>query len=215
MIEVGVIGEDERSELIEGDLVVMSAKGYAHEMIRKALVRTIVPAAPNDVEVGVEMTVQLAENVLLEPDLALFSQGGLRESRAGFVEVERGGCLLAIEVAVSSLAYDRGLKARLYARHGVQELLGDRRQRAGHLGSHRGCRRALVVDRRARPGRGPDDAGAAELLDQARRYRVITPPPLGRGRAAAVSLPSSVSAASAITVPGGKIASAPARSSAS
>jgi Uma2 family endonuclease len=122
MIEVGVIGEDERSELIEGDFVMMSAKGYAHEMIRKALVRTIVPAAPNDVEVGVEMTVQLAENVLLEPDLALFSQGSLRESRAGFVEVERGGCLLAIEVAVSSLAYDRGLKARLYARHGVKEF---------------------------------------------------------------------------------------------
>ena len=31
MVEAGVLGEDERFELIEGEIVVMSAKGYAHD----------------------------------------------------------------------------------------------------------------------------------------------------------------------------------------
>ena len=30
--------------------------------------------------------------------------------------------LLAVEVAASSMAYDRGLKAQIYARHGIHEL---------------------------------------------------------------------------------------------
>ena len=37
-------------------------------------------------------------------------------------EVKGSDILLAIEVAVTSLGYDRGLKARLYAHHGVNEL---------------------------------------------------------------------------------------------
>ena len=34
MVEAGVIAEDERIELIEGDIVVMSAEGYAHDLSR-------------------------------------------------------------------------------------------------------------------------------------------------------------------------------------
>ena len=37
-------------------------------------------------------------------------------------EVKGSDILLAIEVALTSLAYDRGLKAQLYARHGFNEL---------------------------------------------------------------------------------------------
>ena len=41
--------------------------------------------------------------------------------------------MLAIEVALTTLAYDRRLKSRLYARHGVQGVLGRGRSRRAHL----------------------------------------------------------------------------------
>jgi Uma2 family endonuclease len=122
MTEVGVISEDERFELIKGDFVVMAEKGYAHEIVKQALVRAVVLAAPPDVHVGVEMTVQFAEDILLEPDIVLFPQHSIAKSNAGFVTAERGACVLAIEVAASSLGYDKGLKAELHANLGVHEL---------------------------------------------------------------------------------------------
>jgi Uma2 family endonuclease len=122
MVEAGVLGEDERFELVEGEIVVMSAKGYAHELIKNALNLAIARALPDNLMIGVEMTVQFAEKTLLEPDVAVFKRRALIKSDANFSQFSPGGVLLAIEVSASSLAYDRGLKARLYARHGVQEF---------------------------------------------------------------------------------------------
>jgi Uma2 family endonuclease len=122
MVEAGVLGEDERFELVEGDFVMMSAKGYAHELIKRALNIAIVRALPDDLTMGPETTLQFADNTLLEPDLAVFRRGGLIKSAASFSQISPGDLLLAIEVAASSLAYDKGLKARLYARHRVQEF---------------------------------------------------------------------------------------------
>ncbi len=122
MVEAGVLDEDERFELIEGDLVVMSAKGYAHELIKSALTIAIARALPDDMTMGSEMTVQFADTTLLEPDLAVFKRSALIKSHANFAQISPGGLLLAIEVAASSLAYDKGLKARIYARHRVQEF---------------------------------------------------------------------------------------------
>jgi Uma2 family endonuclease len=122
MIEAGIVTEDERFELIEGDLVMMSAKGYAHELIKGALNIAIARALPDDLRLGVEMTIQLAHTTLLEPDLAVFSRPALMKSAANFSQIAPGELLLAIEVAASSIAYDKGLKARLYARHAVREF---------------------------------------------------------------------------------------------
>jgi Uma2 family endonuclease len=41
---------------------------------------------------------------------------------SGFANLEPADAVLVIEIAHSSLAYDRGLKARLYARHRVREF---------------------------------------------------------------------------------------------
>jgi Uma2 family endonuclease len=122
MVEAGVLDENERFELIEGDLVVMSAKGYAHELIKSALIIAVARALPDDMTMGSEMTVQFADTTLLEPDLAVFKRSALIKSHANFSQISPGSLLLAIEVAASSLAYDKGLKARLYARHRVQEF---------------------------------------------------------------------------------------------
>ena len=63
-----------------------------------------------------ETTIYLSANTFVEPDLVIYPRGIKLE------DVKGSDILLAIEVAVTSLAYDRGLKARLYARHGVNEL---------------------------------------------------------------------------------------------
>jgi Uma2 family endonuclease len=122
MVDAGVLGEDERFELVEGDLVMMSAKGYAHELIKSALNIALARSLPGGMTMGVEMTLQFDDNTILEPDLAVFRRRSLIKSGANFSHVSSGELLLAIEVAASSLAYDRGLKARLYARHRVQEF---------------------------------------------------------------------------------------------
>src|SRR5215475_1228602 len=122
MIEAGVLGEDERIELVEGEIVVMAAKGYSHEIVKTAVLRALILAAEANVEVGVEMSIQFSEGILLEPDIAVIPADRLLRSDAEFVSVEQGGCTLVIEVAASSLSYDKGRKAALYARLGVREF---------------------------------------------------------------------------------------------
>jgi Uma2 family endonuclease len=122
MVDAGVLAEDERIELIGGDLLVMAAKGYAHELIKQALVRALVHAAADDVVVGVEMTIEFSRDVLVEPDIVVFPRDRLKKSDAGFVTLDGVDCQVVIEVAVSSLNYDKELKAQIYAGLGVREF---------------------------------------------------------------------------------------------
>jgi Uma2 family endonuclease len=122
MMDAGVIGEDERFELIEGEIVVMASKGIAHERIKSALNIAVVRALPEALTVGVEVTLRLTDTIMLEPDIAVFPKIIFSRSDSGFARLDPGEARLIIEVAASSLAYDRGLKARLYARHGVAEF---------------------------------------------------------------------------------------------
>jgi Uma2 family endonuclease len=122
MIEAGVIREDEKFELIEGEIVMAAAKGVAHERIKSALTIAIVRALPDHLTVGVEVTLRLTDTVMLEPDIAVFPKELFERSSDGFARLDSGEASLVIEVAASSLAYDKGLKARLYARHRVREF---------------------------------------------------------------------------------------------
>ena len=54
MVDAGIITEDERIELVEGELVVMAANGYAHELIKSTLIEGFVRAAGRDVRLGVK-----------------------------------------------------------------------------------------------------------------------------------------------------------------
>jgi Uma2 family endonuclease len=120
MMEAGVLGEDENFELIGGEIVMTAPKGFAHELIKNELNLAIARALPATSTLGVENSLQLADDVLVEPDFAVISRAAFRRSPQNFIrptEVQ-----LIIEVAVTSLTYDRGLKARLYARHGIREF---------------------------------------------------------------------------------------------
>src|SRR5438270_6000655 len=112
MIEAGVIHEDEKFELIEGEIVMMASKGIAHERIKSALNIAVVRALPEHLTVGVETTLRLTNTIMLEPDIAVFPKDLFKRSHAGFAQLDPGEAVLVIEVAVSSLAYDKNLKAR-------------------------------------------------------------------------------------------------------
>jgi Uma2 family endonuclease len=115
MVEAGIIAEDENFELIEGEIVPMSPKGNQHEVMKAALTDVFAPR-PKHMRLAVETSLYLDERTFVEPDLCLYPKAILPE------DVKGTDVILAVEVAGASLGYDRGLKARLYARHGVNEL---------------------------------------------------------------------------------------------
>jgi Uma2 family endonuclease len=122
MIEAGIIAEDERIELIGGELVVMAAKGYAHEFVRLALTERLSDARQKGIWVAAEPTLQFADTSILEPDIAVFPRAAFKKSNNGFVRIDGGELLLVVEIAVSSLREDKQRKAPLYNHHGVREL---------------------------------------------------------------------------------------------
>ncbi len=107
--------EDERFELIDGEIVSVQAKNFPHERVKLALMETLVAALPRPWRVGVETTLYLDDDTLVDPDISILP-------RALDTDKARGPDIaLVIEVAASTLAKDRGPKARLYARCGVSE----------------------------------------------------------------------------------------------
>ena len=88
MIDAGVIREDEKFELIEGEIVMMAAKGVAHERIKSALTVAIARALPGHLTVGVETTLRLSNTIMLEPDIAVFPKDLFKKSVTGFAQLD-------------------------------------------------------------------------------------------------------------------------------
>ena len=115
MVEAGVMQEDENVELIGGELVVMAAKKNDHEIFKSALLEWLVKGKADDQRVGVETTLYLAEMLFVEPDLMLYPRTFKPQDLTG------GDIILLIEVSDESLSRDLGLKAAIYADHGVRD----------------------------------------------------------------------------------------------
>ena len=116
MVAAGVMEEDERVELIGGELVPMSPKGNRHEVVKIALNDRWVRARPGDCRIAQETTFRLGEDTYLEPDFVIYSRATALNSLSG------ANVLLVVKIAESSLRYDMGRKAALYASFGVREL---------------------------------------------------------------------------------------------
>ena len=116
MVAAGVMEEDERVELIGGELVPMSPKGIQHEVVKRALLDRWIRARPDDVHFAPETTFRLSEDTYLEPDIVIYPRA------SGLQGLSGTGVLLVVEIADSSLRYDIGRKAALYASFGIREL---------------------------------------------------------------------------------------------
>jgi Uma2 family endonuclease len=116
MVEAGILLEDERFELIGGEVVPMSPKGNQHELLKSLLNRFWGKRCPDHIEFVQETTFRISGDTFLEPDfvfvLSTDSIEGLKPAT----------CLLAVEIADTSLGYDLGRKAHLYAAFGIREL---------------------------------------------------------------------------------------------
>ena len=116
MVAAGVMEEDERVELIGGELVPMSPKGNHHELAKIALLRRWFRVATAEVELAPETTFRLSEDTYLEPDVVVYPSSLEPKDLSG------SNVLLVVEIADSSKRYDMGRKAKLYASFGVREL---------------------------------------------------------------------------------------------
>jgi Uma2 family endonuclease len=114
---VGVLPEDARVELIGGQVVEMSPIGDRHANCVRRLLRAFAPHL-DVATLDVQSTLVLGEHDAPQPDLTL-----LKPRADAYRHHPRPpDTLLVIEVADSSLAYDRDVKIPLYADAGIPEV---------------------------------------------------------------------------------------------
>ena len=119
MGEAGILTERDRVELIEGELVAMSPIGSHHAGTVNAITRLLVQVVAERGVVAVQNPVQLDDRSEPQPDFAVLKP---RPDDYRLATPRPEEVLLIIEVADSSLAYDREVKRSLYARHNIPEL---------------------------------------------------------------------------------------------
>jgi Uma2 family endonuclease len=114
MIRAGILTENDRVELIRGELLDKTPIGDAHVEVVNRLNRKFAKLLDESVTVSVQNPLVLADSEP-EPDLVLYTRRAAGKPRAGDVH-------LVIEVADSSLEFDRTVKLPLYAEAGIREL---------------------------------------------------------------------------------------------
>ena len=116
MLAAGVLDDDQRYEVLDGEIVPMMAPNPPHMRVKRWLARELT------LQLGREFWIDSEPAFLLEidgdfaiPDILVYPQAFRPE------DVRGPDVLLLIEVAHSSLKKDSGRKARLYARFGVRD----------------------------------------------------------------------------------------------
>ena len=119
MIDEGILGEDDRVELIHGAIVDMSPIGNPHVVTINRLNRLFTSTLGERAIVSVQNPVTLPPDSEPQPDVALFrpQEDFYANGRPAPADV-----LLVVEVADSSLRYDRLIKSALYGSSGIPEF---------------------------------------------------------------------------------------------
>lgn len=115
-IDLGILTEDDRVELIGGELVPMAAKRIRHENVKAELEYWFNRRLPPELRLAVELGWWPDGETYCEPDLLVFPVGLRPVTNVAPAEVR-----LLVEVAATSLKFDTTTKAPLYARLGVRE----------------------------------------------------------------------------------------------
>ena len=119
MAEVGILKPDDRVELFDGDIIRMAPMSSRHAAAVSKIAEWMQGTFTSRAAVRVQCPVRLEEYSEPQPDLVL-----VRPDPAHYADAHPGPAdvLLLIEVAQSSLAYDRDIKIPQYARAGIGEV---------------------------------------------------------------------------------------------
>jgi Uma2 family endonuclease len=119
MAEAGIFSEDDRVELLDGEIVEMTPIGSRHAACVKRLLRALDRGAGDRAILGAQDPIRLGEHSEPQPDVVLV------KPRADFYAAAHPGpedVLLLVEVAESSAEVDRAVKLPLYATAGIPEV---------------------------------------------------------------------------------------------
>lgn len=115
--EEGILDEDERVELLDGEIVAMTPIGSRHSSTVARLIRILAPLI-GEAELRIQDVLHLRDGYDPQPDAAVY-----RPRADGYVAAHPTGAdaLLIVEVADSTLLYDRTVKTERYAEAGIPE----------------------------------------------------------------------------------------------
>jgi Uma2 family endonuclease len=114
--EAGVFGPEERLELIEGEILCMSPQNPPHAAASDLAESALRAVFTSGYRVRVQKPLTLHAQTEPEPDIAVV-RGGARD----YLNQHPTTAVLVVEVSDSSLAFDRGEKATLYAHAEIPE----------------------------------------------------------------------------------------------
>ena len=125
--EMGFFHPEERVELFSGNIIKMSAKGTAHTSATRRTASVLRDLLGNQAAIYTQDPIALDDNSEPEPDIAVVRIDPFDYATHHPTPSE---VYLIIEVADSSLTFDREIKAKIYARSGIADYwvlnVGDR-----------------------------------------------------------------------------------------
>jgi Uma2 family endonuclease len=117
--ETGILAEDDRVELLDGEVYVMSPIGPSHVALVNRLNKVLIRQLGDDAIISIQNPVQLDDYSEPQPDVAILSP---RDDYYAEALARPDDILLIIEVADTSLDYDREQKLPRYAASNVAEV---------------------------------------------------------------------------------------------
>ncbi len=161
LAELNFFNEDDRVELVRGEIIQMIAKGTPHSVCGTRLNREITKLIDDRATARTQEPLQLPPNSAPEPDYAIVQN---REDDYLASHPNSEDVMVVIEISDSSLSYDQEIKLKLYAESGIQnywifnlresilEVYSDPYQTTQGVFGYRVKRILLPNDRVALPG---------------------------------------------------------------
>lgn len=118
MLEAGILHEDDHVELIRGEIRTMSPKGPRHSSSNTRANRYFSNLLGDKVIIRLQDPIHLDDFSEPEPDVVL---AALADDEYDYHHPTPKEIYLVLEIADSSLDYDRDEKSQLYAQAGIQQ----------------------------------------------------------------------------------------------